>query len=141
MGAKEIQRRRRNLMAIDPHCADCGREVIYFRVPEGDRAPLPANFATVEHVNSRIAYPDGRPPHGRQILLCLRCNNLRAAAEQKARNAGQRLRARKERRAGREQHPAQNVEAFLTIPLEEARRRLGLDVVESLAEGITVNGQ
>lgn len=138
MGAKEIQRRRRNLMAIDPHCADCGREVIYFKVPEGDRVPLPANFATVEHVNSRIAYPDGRPRHGRQILLCLRCNNLRAAAEQKARNAGQRLRASGEERRA---HLVQNVEAFLTIPLEEARRRLGLDVVESPAEGITVNGQ
>jgi len=147
MGAKEIQRRRRNLMAKDPHCADCGCEVVYFRRPDGDRTPLPDNFATIEHVNSRIRYPAGRPAHGRQILLCLRCNNARAKAERErirreANGSAVPGSAYRRRRAAEEElHLAQNVEAFLLIPLDEARRRLGLDVVESTAEGITDNGQ
>lgn len=38
--------------------------------------------ATIEHRNSRNAYPDGRPNlNGTVVIACRRCNEDRAAAE------------------------------------------------------------
>jgi hypothetical protein len=80
------QRRRERLMAEDPHCRNCGVEVVYF-VPQRHET-IPGNFATLEHVNSRnqrVADPRtgklARPVHGQITLWCSRCNNDRSAAE------------------------------------------------------------
>lgn len=73
--------RRATLMTRDPHCRNCGAELVYF-TPE-PHEPLPDNFATLEHVNSRNQSVP-RPRRGRLMLWCRRCNQERGAAEQAA---------------------------------------------------------
>lgn len=65
-------------MAEDPHCANCGAAVVYFR-PE-PREPFPDNFATLEHVNSRNQSVP-RPSPGRIVLWCRKCNQGRSERE------------------------------------------------------------
>jgi hypothetical protein len=73
--------RRRQLLARDPHCANCGVEVVYFKARPHET--LPDNFATLEHVNSRNqAVP--RPLLGHIVLWCWRCNQDRCEAEMAA---------------------------------------------------------
>ena len=79
--SQRLKRRRRRLLALDPFCPDCGVEMTD---RPGENGRLPPNFATIEHVNSRIKYPDGRPIPGETILLCSKCNGDRARAEEKA---------------------------------------------------------
>lgn len=66
-------RRRANLMAEDPHCAYCGREVVYWRLAPGEKTP--GNFATIEHVNTRNGGP--RPLRGALLLACHDCNQAK----------------------------------------------------------------
>ncbi len=76
---KSAARRRERLMAADPHCHWCGCEVIYWKPQR--REKVPPNFATIDHVWSRI---QGRPRQGRWVLACARCNEARGAAEEAA---------------------------------------------------------
>lgn len=94
-----VKRRRARLLAMDPFCPDCGVEMVYYHSPG---STLPDNFATIEHVNSKIRYPDGRPPHGKTILLCYLCNENRARAEQKL----EPLQVRRQDRPADRPHPA-----------------------------------
>jgi hypothetical protein len=76
---KSVKRRREQLMRYDPHCHWCGCEVVYFEPQR--RQKVPDNFATIDHVYSRMA---GRPLQGRWVLACSRCNQERGQAEQAA---------------------------------------------------------
>ena len=75
-------------MAVSPYCDECGVEVFEYVLAPGQIPP--PNMATVQHVNSRIRYPDGRPLNGQRILMCFRCNQedaIRERAEAKAEQA------------------------------------------------------
>lgn len=73
------KRRRDNLMAADPHCFYCRTEVVYYPLERHER--MPDNFATIDHVNTRLAYPEGRPLNGDTVLACHRCNSDRNKVE------------------------------------------------------------
>lgn len=87
-GSRELQRRRHNLMKVSPYCDECGVECVYYKLAEGEVPP--DNFATIQHVNSRIAYPDGRPARGERILMCYRCNQEDARTQYEAAKAEKR---------------------------------------------------
>jgi ribosomal protein S14 len=76
-----MRKHRDKLMAADPHCQNCGTGLVHF-TPRPHQ-PVPDNFATLEHVNSRNQSRP-RPPVGRTVLWCRRCNQDRGAAEQAA---------------------------------------------------------
>lgn len=78
---KELRRRRSNLMKRNPHCHWCGRKLVYFHIENGIQPP---DFATIDHINSRLIYPDGRPRVGKQVLSCPGCNQDRNKEEQKS---------------------------------------------------------
>jgi hypothetical protein len=69
-------------MKTDPHCHWCGCEVVYFTLQRGQVTPT--NFATIDHLNSRLANPDGRPLVGEQVLSCNGCNQTRNREEETA---------------------------------------------------------
>jgi hypothetical protein len=68
-----------------PYCFWCGVRVRKRPVPDGKRQP--PRLATIDHLNTRAMYPDGRPRiPGRAIatvLSCWQCNQDRALAEQR----------------------------------------------------------
>jgi 5-methylcytosine-specific restriction endonuclease McrA len=70
MMSSKLRRRREKLMAADPHCFYCSILVVYFFPPP---VVLPDDFATIDHVNSRVRFP-ARPREGQLVLCCLRCN-------------------------------------------------------------------
>lgn len=72
--------RLRNLHDQHPYCFWCGCRTYRWPLPEGQRQP--GNHATLDHLNSRTAYPDGRPRDGITVLACRDCNQDRATAEQ-----------------------------------------------------------
>lgn len=74
-----LKRRRANLMREDPHCYWCGCEVVYFELKR--HQTMPPNFATIDHINSRLLNPDGRPSVGQQVLACSSCNEARNQQE------------------------------------------------------------
>jgi hypothetical protein len=78
--SRHIARHRARLLAEDPHCAYCGREVVYFKPQQGKA--LPGNFATIEHVYTRIE--GRRPRQGQQILACLDCNHDKGGQDERA---------------------------------------------------------
>jgi hypothetical protein len=85
-------RRRTRLLARGRRCHWCGIEVIYIHAPEWTRGAMPANFATVDHLDDRLSCP-GRAnrapaPGERTVLACLACN-LRRNREQQARRASE----------------------------------------------------
>jgi hypothetical protein len=78
--------KRERLMAVHPYCHWCGCALVYYNPGPDLRqsGPLPDNFATVDHVNSRnLSRP--RPPLGQLVLACNLCNFERGLAEQQAR--------------------------------------------------------
>lgn len=63
-------------------CYWCHRSIViinkYLKYP-------PDNLATFEHLDSRLSPERGRHPGERRVVLaCLRCNNERAHAEERA---------------------------------------------------------
>jgi hypothetical protein len=72
-------RRRENLMKWHPFCHWCNRELVYFKVEDGH---IPENFATVDHIYSRLMHPDGRPARGERVLACRECNQGRNRQEE-----------------------------------------------------------
>jgi len=106
-------------MARDPHCYWCGCEVIWYKPDPHDTLPL--NFATLDHVNSRVLYPGGRPLRGETVLACRECNEERARIEQKQLGLGE-LR----RRSGRGFYSRSGYQRALYPLMAEALRRAGL---------------
>lgn len=82
MSSKSLSARRANLMKKHPFCYWCDRKLIYFLM--GDREKTPDDFATIDHINSRLMHPNGRPLIGRQVLSCPGCNQDRNKEEQKS---------------------------------------------------------
>jgi hypothetical protein len=74
--------RRVNLMKHRPFCHWCDRGLVYFKLEE--RQKMPENFATIDHVNSRLMHPDGRPHLGERVLSCPSCNQDRNRQEELA---------------------------------------------------------
>ena len=72
--------RRFNLMKQHPFCHWCSRELIYFKTEGGQK--LPENFATIDHIYSRLMHPEGRPVRGKRILSCPKCNEDRGRREE-----------------------------------------------------------
>jgi hypothetical protein len=83
-------RRRSRLLNRGRLCHWCGVEVTYIHAREWARGAMPANFATVDHLDDRLSCPnraDRAPaPEERTVLECLACN-LRRNREQQARLA------------------------------------------------------
>ena len=76
--------RRNNLMAKDPHCHWCGIEVIYRKLTFGEK--MPDNFATIDHLFSRLSPQRGQKQHPTQeitVLACNKCNFIRGKEEEK----------------------------------------------------------
>lgn len=71
--------RRRNLMKEDPHCHWCRREL---KTQPHNSGKIPDDFPTLDHMNSRVKYPKGRPARGKIVLACPPCNTKRAMLEQ-----------------------------------------------------------
>ena len=81
MGANSARRRR--LYRRHPYCFWCGIRVR--EIPRRAGQKPPQDLATVDHLNTRTMYPDGRPqPRQRQVatvLACWQCNQERGIAE------------------------------------------------------------
>jgi hypothetical protein len=75
-----LPRRRRNLLAADPHCFWCGREVQEYARPFAKGEPVPDDMATVDHLNQKQGNQQPRPERGATVLSCWPCNNARGAA-------------------------------------------------------------
>jgi hypothetical protein len=71
-----------------PYCWWCGVRVR--KIPRRDGESQPARLATIDHLNSRSMYPDGRPQTSRRtlvtVLSCWQCNQDRSVAEQQDRD-------------------------------------------------------
>jgi hypothetical protein len=72
--------RRQQLMAKDPHCYWCGKEVIYFKTNGGR---VPNNFATIDHLYSKLSGKRFDPKRKQKtlVLACYKCNQERARKE------------------------------------------------------------
>ena len=70
-------------MEQDPTCWYCGVTLVYFNPGKQLSAPLPHNFATIEHLNSRNRYRVKRPEQGWVVLACRECNEWRGAIEER----------------------------------------------------------
>jgi hypothetical protein len=74
--------RRARLWLVDPHCAWCGIETIWW---EGAGGWKPHNAATLEHLDSLLSgqrrQSRGEP---RSTIACSQCNYLRGLAEERA---------------------------------------------------------
>lgn len=84
---QRVRRVRAKMMAEDPHCWRCHREVTYFYTAEG---PLPDDFATIGHVYSWNIPPQERPAVGEWRLECFRCNQDQGKMEQQLRQLQER---------------------------------------------------
>lgn len=74
--------RRARLWLVDPHCAWCSIETIWW---EGAGGSIPCNAATLEHLDSLLSQrrrQSQREP--RTTLACSQCNYLRGLAEERA---------------------------------------------------------
>lgn len=72
--------RFRKLRARYKYCWYCKVEMVNYPLSLGEKAP--DNYATIEHINSRIQYPDGRPNIDKTLrVACIKCNNDRANKE------------------------------------------------------------
>lgn len=80
---KQSHRRRDALMAADPTCWYCGVDLVYFNPGPRLHEVLPANFATLEHLNSRNRYRVKRPEQGWIVLACRECNEWRGWIEER----------------------------------------------------------
>lgn len=90
-----LRRRRRSLLTLNPRCYWCEREVREYDIAQ-PKDGYPADMATMDHLDSRMKYPGGRPryhvfsagPRGitriyaiRTVLSCWPCNSERAVDE------------------------------------------------------------
>ena len=74
-----MSKRRANLMEKYPFCYWCAMYLVYVKI---DGGPLPDDFPTIDHINSRLMHPDGRPKVGVIVLSCPGCNQDRNRQEQ-----------------------------------------------------------
>jgi hypothetical protein len=85
MGKNSVKRRRENLFAADPHCHWCGRRVYCHAVQFIKGEVIPADFATLDHLNQK-SQRRPRPEKGSTVLSCHECNQKRGREA----NAGRR---------------------------------------------------
>lgn len=64
-------------------CFYCKCDLVYY--PLANKERVPDNYATIEHLNSRLQYPNGRPNvYGQSktlVVACSKCNNERSTKE------------------------------------------------------------
>lgn len=82
VSTKRLIRRRENLMRENPFCYWCDKGLVYFKME--CHATMPDNLATLDHLNSKLMHPDGRPRMGRIVLSCPGCNQDRNRQEELA---------------------------------------------------------
>lgn len=71
-----LPRRRRNLLAADPHCHWCGHEVREYTIQFRKGDVIPGDMATVDHL---IQKSEGKPrTPGATVLACHPCNQWRS---------------------------------------------------------------
>lgn len=78
-GTSPAARRRLRLLAEDPHCFWCGRDVQDYdgyQFTKGEM--IPDDLATLDHVNQRYRQKGVRPRQGMTVLACFRCNQRRS---------------------------------------------------------------
>jgi len=74
------KRRKENLFREDPHCYWCGIEVINYPLADGER--MPDNFATLDHLDTRLSGNRGVIKNQtRTVLACSKCNFDRGVEE------------------------------------------------------------
>ena len=80
------RRRRHRMRERATHCHYCGCELVFYPLAKFERTP--DNYATIEHLNSRLQYPNGRPEAWGKarslVVACHRCNGDRATREEAA---------------------------------------------------------
>jgi hypothetical protein len=76
-----LTNRRLNLMRRHPFCNWCGCSLVYLKMKP--HQTMPDNFATIDHIYSRLMHPDGRPTRGERVLSCPGCNQGRNREEEK----------------------------------------------------------
>lgn len=76
---QSVPRRRRNLMAADPHCHWCGIEVREY--PQDN--DYHDDRATIDHLND-LSAGRPRPPEGETVLACNKCNSRRGRESMEA---------------------------------------------------------
>lgn len=85
MGAKVRPKRQRlkYLKERVKRCWYCKTKLVYYPLKKGES--IPDNYATIEHLNSKLQYPDGRPKiWGKKrtlVVACFKCNNERGKKE------------------------------------------------------------
>lgn len=75
--------RLRYLRERHKRCWYCKTELVYYPLKKGERTP--DNYATIEHLNSKLQYPNGRPdPKYKKrtlVVACFKCNIERSEKE------------------------------------------------------------
>ncbi len=74
-----MQKRREILMARDPHCHWCGRELKDKKT--NGRGRLPKDFPTIDHLQNRFFGRKYVPNKEMTVLACPSCNNERQRKE------------------------------------------------------------
>lgn len=86
MPRRSKQQYFRRLRLRYKRCWYCKVEMVYYPLKKGEK--VPDNYATIEHLNSKLQYPNGRPdPRFKArtlVVACKKCNEDRAAKEQSA---------------------------------------------------------
>lgn len=83
MGVSRKRKRLRHLRERYKNCYYCKCKLNYYPLKKGEK--IPDNYATIEHLNSRLQYPNGRPNvFGKErtlVVACWKCNNERGNRE------------------------------------------------------------
>jgi|SRR5688572_2867262 len=86
MRSRANKRRRISLFKKWPYCYWCRRQLTLDGNPNG-RGPVPENFATLDHLRSRL-HPERQTPNPnceeRIVLACPTCNQKRSTEETRA---------------------------------------------------------
>lgn len=86
MSGNQLKNRRQKLMAQNPHCHWCGKEVVEYNVAEWPKG-MPHDLATIDHLfdkydqETRQTAFDKKLPQ--TVLACYKCNVERANARTK----------------------------------------------------------
>src|SRR3990167_1644132 len=81
---KRRRRQRQRLFEQSPFCVYCDVPLILYPLAKHERAP--DNYATLDHVRSRLHPERTAPAYGetRHVLACNKCNRELGAAEEAA---------------------------------------------------------
>lgn len=83
MPYRKKQERLKHLRERHKRCWYCKQDLVYYPLKKGEI--IPPNYATIEHLNSKLQYPDGRPNvWGKArtlVVACYKCNQERCDEE------------------------------------------------------------